>query len=64
MHRDHVPIIELPTELSDQAAAETLELLYAIATFIENHYADQIRRYRFPVDQRQPDLWEETDPPF
>jgi hypothetical protein len=64
MHPDHDPIIVLPHELSDQAAAETLELLYAIATFIENHYADQIRRYRCPVDQRQNDLWEDTDPPF
>ncbi len=64
MHPHHHPIIALPTELSDQAAAETLELLYAIATVIENHYADQIRRYRFPLDPRQNDLWEETDPPF
>ena len=64
MHPDQQPFLVLPPELSDQAAAETLELLYAIATFIENHYADQIRRYRCPVDQRQNDLWEETGPPF
>ena len=64
MHPDHAPILVLPNALSDQAAAETLELLYAIATVVENHYADQIRRYRFPADQRQQPLWKETDPPF
>ena len=64
MHPDHAPILVLPNALSDQTAAETLELLYAIATVVENHYADQIRRYRFPADQRQQPLWKETDPPF
>ena len=64
MYPDHAPIVVLPTELSDQAAAETLELLYEIARVFENHYANQIRRYRFPVDERQNDLWDETDPPF
>ena len=64
MHPEHAPIVVLPTELSDQAAAETLELLYEIARVIENHYAYQIRRYRFPVDERQHALWDQTDPPF
>jgi hypothetical protein len=61
---DHLPLVALPAELSDEAAAETVELLYEIARVIENYYAAQIRRHRFPVDARQQPLWEETDPPF
>ena len=64
MHPEHLPIVGLPAELTDEAAAQTVELLYEIARVIENHYAAQIRRYRFPVDERQQPLWEETDPPF
>ena len=66
MQPDRRPVLVLPDQLCDQAAAETLELLYAIATAIENHYADQIRRYRFPVcvDERQQQLWDSDEPPF
>ena len=36
MHPDHAPIVLLPTELSDEAAAQTLEILCEIARTIEN----------------------------
>jgi hypothetical protein len=64
MNPDQAPVVLLPAELSDEAAAHTLELLYEIARVIENHYAAQIRRYRFPCDDRQTELGNETDPPF
>ena len=63
MHPHRIPVVLLPTELSDEAAAQTLELLYEIARTIENHYADQLHRYYFPLDERQCELWDDTDPP-
>jgi len=53
---DHDPI--LPETLSDEAAAQMLELLYNIARALENRYFAQIRRYYQDTDPRQPDLWE------
>ena len=35
----------VPDELSDEAAAHTLELLYGIASAFENQYFALIRRY-------------------
>ena len=64
MNPDQAPIVLLPSELSDEAAAQTLELLYEIARVLENHYAAQIRRYHSPPDPRQPELWDQTEPPF
>jgi hypothetical protein len=64
MHPDYPPLISLPTDLSDEAAAKLLELLYEIARVLENHYAAQIHRYYHPRDDRQPDLWDDQDPPF
>lgn len=61
---ERAPVLLLPVELSEEAAAQTLEILYEIARAIENHYAAQIRRYRYPADPRQCQLWDETDPPF
>ncbi len=62
------PSIPLPAELSDQAAAELLALLYDIARAIESHYAGQLHRYYEDAGERQPELWDEIedfdDPPF
>ena len=41
-----------------------LEFLYEIAHRLENHYADQLYRYHNGIDERQADLWSDTDPPF
>jgi len=64
MRSHQLLIVNLPPELSDQAACELLELLHEFAFQFENHYAAQIRRYREPVDHRQRDLWLDQDPPF
>lgn len=61
MHRDPLPLLCLPTDLSDETAAK---LLYDIARTLENHYATQINRYYHPDDDRQPDLWDGQNPPF
>ncbi len=64
MRSHELLIVNLPPELSDEAASELLELLHELAVQFENHYADQIRRHRYPVDHRQCDLWPDQDPPF
>ena len=58
------PLVTLPTELSDQAAAELLAFLYELARTLENTYAAQLHRYYHPRDQRQLDIWDQQDPPF
>jgi hypothetical protein len=55
-------MLALPTDLSDEAAAKLLQWLYDFATIIENHYADQIRRY-YATPQTDP-LPPSDDPPF
>ena len=57
------PLVRLPTELSDQAAAELLEFLYELARTLENTYAAQLHRYYHPCHERQLDIWDQ-DPPF
>ena len=64
MNREPPPCVALPHDLSDEAAAKLLEILYEIARIIENHYAGQLFRYYHPNDDRQPDLWDHQDPPF
>jgi hypothetical protein len=58
------PLILLPTELSDESAAQLFDILSQITLALEHHYADQILRYHHPPDDRQPDLWHDQDPPF
>lgn len=64
MNDQYPPVIALPDELSDEAAAKMLELLYELAHLFETHYAGQLHRYYHCTDERQADLWEEQDPPF
>jgi hypothetical protein len=64
MHTDGPPLIALPHDLSDEAAAALLELLYAVAHALESHYAGQLHRYYLRPDPRQQDLWDGRDPPF
>jgi len=64
MQPNHPPLVLLPGELSDEAAAQLLEFLYELACALENSYADQIRRYHQTPDPRQHELWSEQDPPF
>lgn len=55
MHDDD-PI--LPEHLSDEAAAQMLELLYAITQALENRYFAQIRRHYQETHPQQPDFWD------
>ena len=64
MNTDHLPILVLPTELDDHAAAALLECLHEAARVIENHYAAQIRRHHHAGDERQHPLWPDDQPPF
>ena len=64
MNIDHLPLLALPTDLSDETAAQLLEFLYDIAHAIEDHYAGQLLRYYHRPDDRQSELWDERDPPF
>lgn len=57
--------------LTDQAAAQLVELLHALIAGIEHHYADQVRRYHKRQQELRPDrlyrrspLSTPTDPPF
>ena len=38
-------ILNNPPELSDESASHLLDMLYELATALENYYAAQIRRY-------------------
>jgi hypothetical protein len=64
MRPNHPPLVLLPGELSDEAAAQLLEFLYELARVLENTYAAQIRRFYQNPDPRQRELWPEQDPPF
>lgn len=62
-----LPLVCLPTELSDEAAAKLLEFLHELTEALERHYCAQLRRYYHPTDvgQRDLDFESETpDPPF
>lgn len=48
----------LPDHLSDEAAAQMVDLLYAIAQTLENRYFAEITRYYQNTNPRQPDLWD------
>jgi len=48
----------LPEHLSDEAAAQMLELLYTITQALENRYFAQIRRHYPETHPHQPDLWD------
>lgn len=48
----------LPDDLSDEAAAQMLELLYEIARLLENQYAGQLLRYYQRPHPTQIELWD------
>ena len=64
MAEHDTPVITLPDDLSDEAAARMLEVLHDITRILERHYAGQLLRYHHRPDERQLDLWSERDPPF
>ena len=64
MNHQPPPLITVPLDLSDEAAARLIDFLLEIAHRMENHYSEQLYRYHNAIDERQPDLWPDTDPPF
>ena len=40
------------------------DFLLQIAHQLEDHYSEQLYRYHNGIDERQPDPWSDTDPPF
>ena len=64
MNNHAPPLIAVPNDLSDEAAAKMLEFLYELTHLLENHYTDQLHRYHNATDERQVDLWVDADPPF
>ena len=64
MNAHDPPLIALPSELDDDAAAQLLEFFYDATRILEAHYAGQLHRYHHRTDERQQPLFSETDPPF
>ena len=64
MSYEQPPLVALPTELSDEAAAQLLEWLYELAGALESHYAAELLRYYHRHDERQQPLWPDDEPPF
>ena len=64
MNDHYPPMIPIPNDLEDEAAAKLLEFLYQLTECFESYYAAQLHRYYHCPDERQPDLWPEQDPPF
>ena len=68
MQPNDLPIVCLPLELSDDAAAKLIEFLYELADALERHYAGQLMRYtRMRSNPTPPpDITDiqSADPPF
>jgi hypothetical protein len=60
---DDLPLVPLPTELSDEAAAQLLQWLYETARVLESHYAGQLHRYYQRSDPPTPPP-PDDEPPF
>jgi len=62
-----LPLLCLPTELSDEAAAQLVDFLHELTDALEHHYYAQLRRYYHPSESPPPDplvATPPTDPPF
>ena len=64
-----LPLICLPTELSDEAAATLIEFLHELSAALEQHYFAQLRRHYHRNGYGQPDLDSDQfnppeEPPF
>jgi hypothetical protein len=59
------PLDLLDTELSDEAAAQLVEVLRELTDLLESRYYAQIRRY-YQADHhnRQTENWDDHNPPF
>lgn len=58
-----LPLVCLPVGLSDEAAAQLLEFLQALAEAVERHYAGQLQRHYRATHPLQDDLVSAPPPP-
>jgi hypothetical protein len=65
MKPNDLPILCLPMDLSDEAAAKLIEFLHELVDSLECHYAGQLLRYthRYEPELTAPDS-QTADPPF
>ena len=64
MQPNDLPIVCLPMELSDEAAAQLLDFLYQLTEGLERHYAGQLIRYAHKHRSKSPPENPSNDPPF
>ena len=72
MQPNDLPIVCLPMELNDEAAASLIDFLYVLTEALERHYCGQLVRHAHHNDQRSPPADEfpaqanidTGDPPF
>lgn len=72
MQPNDLPIVCLPLELSDEAAATLIDFLYVLTEALERHYCGQLLRYAHrndPLSSSSDDGLSTTnidvgDPPF
>lgn len=58
-----LPIVCVPVDLSDEAAATLVEFLQELTDVIERHYAAQLQRH-YRAAERAARSSDPTDPPF
>ncbi len=59
-----LPLVCLPVDLSDEAAAQLLDFLHELTTAFERHYGAQLKRYYSSIDLTSRDVDTDRDPPF
>ncbi|MGH8268460.1 MAG: hypothetical protein ACRES1_00240 [Steroidobacteraceae bacterium] len=68
MEPNDLPIVCLPLELSDEAAATLIDFLYTLTEALERHYTGQLLRYAHehdpPSSPPVPADSPSDDPPF
>ena len=52
MNHQPPPLIAVPLDLSDAAAAKLIDFLHDLVHLFENYYADQLQRYHNRADER------------
>ena len=58
-----LPLVCLPVDLSDEAAAKLVEFLHELAEALERHYGAQLKRHYSANDSARHDF-DPSDPPF
>lgn len=59
-----LPLVCLPIDLEDEAAAALVEFLHELTETLERHYGAQLTRYYRATDIAQRCDSDATDPPF